>query len=54
MVNAAFFSHHMQIYQNSVGRAINSAKSCEGGIIAITATSWTLIGLLGDLTQSTG
>ena len=46
MVNAAFSSHHIQIHQHSVGRAINSTQSCEDGIVAITAAAlphWTSI-----------
>ena len=39
-------SHHMQTHQHSVGRATNSAQSCDDGIVAITAAAllcWTSI-----------
>ena len=47
-VNTAFISHHMQIHQQSVGRAINSAQSCDDGIVALTLAAlplWTSIAI---------
>ena len=38
--------HHMQAHQHSVGRATNSAQSCDNGIVAITVAAlprWTSI-----------